>query len=81
MPSTLTTAFEDYFRGYLDDFIISATPLTPIDLMGKTLALGSGTKVQDVNQLLTQFREMQGMMKQMSRGALPKNLSRMMRRG
>ena len=47
----------------------------------RRIALGSGTKVQDVNQLLTQFREMQGMMKQMSRGALPKNLSRMMRRG
>ena len=45
MPSSLTTtSFEDYFRGYLDDFIISATPLAPIDLMGKTLALGSGTK-------------------------------------
>jgi signal recognition particle GTPase len=37
--------------------------------------------VQDVNQLLNQFREMQGMMKQMSRGTLPRNLSRMMRRG
>ena len=47
----------------------------------RRIALGSGTKVQDVNQLLNQFREMQGMMKQMSRGALPKNLARMMRRG
>ena len=47
----------------------------------RRIAAGSGTKVQDVNQLLNQFREMQGMMKQMSRGALPKNLARMMRRG
>ena len=47
----------------------------------RRIAAGSGTKVQDVNQLLNQFREMQGMMKQMSRGTLPKNLARMMRRG
>jgi len=47
----------------------------------RRIALGSGTKVQDVNQLMNQFREMQGMMKQMSRGTLPRNLSRMMRRG
>lgn len=47
----------------------------------RRIAAGSGTKVQDVNQLLNQFREMQGMMKQMSRGGLPKNLARMMRRG
>jgi len=47
----------------------------------RRIATGSGTKVQDVNQLLNQFREMQGMMKQMSRGTLPRNLSRMMRRG
>lgn len=36
--------FEDYFRGYIDDIIISSVPLTPVDLMGKALALGSGTK-------------------------------------
>lgn len=36
--------FEDYFRGYIDDIIISSVPLTPADLMGKALALGSGTK-------------------------------------
>jgi signal recognition particle subunit SRP54 len=47
----------------------------------RRIASGSGTKVQDVNQLLNQFREMQGMMKQVSRGTLPRNLSRMWRRG
>jgi signal recognition particle subunit SRP54 len=47
----------------------------------RRIATGSGTKVQDVNQLLNQFREMQSMMKQMSRGALPKNVARRMRRG
>jgi signal recognition particle subunit SRP54 len=50
----------------------------------KRIAAGSGTKVQDVNQLLTQFREMQGMMKQMGRGGLPGGraaMSRLMQRG
>ncbi len=32
----------------------------------RRIALGSGTSVQDVNQLLSQFRDMQRMMKQMS---------------
>ncbi len=45
----------------------------------RRIAAGSGTKVQDVNQLLNQFREMQGMMKQMSKGTMPKHLARLMR--
>ncbi len=34
----------------------------------RRIAAGSGTSVQDVNALLKQFREMQRMMKQLSRG-------------
>ncbi len=34
----------------------------------RRIAKGSGVTVQEVNQLLNQFRQMQGMMKQMSRG-------------
>ncbi|MBT3362464.1 MAG: signal recognition particle protein [Chloroflexi bacterium] len=48
----------------------------------KRIAAGSGTRTQDVNQLLNQFRQMQKMMKQMSkgRGILPKlgNLKNML---
>lgn len=41
----------------------------------RRIAKGSGTAVHDVNQLLNQFRQMQGMMKQMSRGKLPKGMA------
>src|ERR687885_2698898 len=34
----------------------------------KRIARGSGTSAAEINQLLTQFRQMQGMMKQFSRG-------------
>jgi signal recognition particle subunit SRP54 len=56
----------------------------------RRIAAGSGTTVQDVNQLVKQFREMQKMMKQMGimgrsgkrkkgggRGMIPKGLSDM----
>ena len=33
---------EDFFRGYIDDVIISSMALTPNDLTGKSLGLGSG---------------------------------------
>lgn len=45
----------------------------------RRIAKGSGVTVQEVNQLLNQFRQMQGMMKQVSRGKLPKRMARMMR--
>lgn len=45
----------------------------------RRIASGSGTKVQDVNQLLNQFRDMQSMMKQMSKGSVPKHLAKLMR--
>jgi signal recognition particle subunit SRP54 len=37
----------------------------------RRIAAGSGTDVQQVNQLLTQFRQMQKMLKQMGRGKMP----------
>lgn len=37
----------------------------------RRIARGSGTSVQEINQLLNQFRQMQRMMKQMSRGKGP----------
>jgi signal recognition particle subunit SRP54 len=44
----------------------------------RRIARGSGTSPQEVNQLLNQFRQMQGMMKQIARGKLPKGLSGML---
>src|SRR5919199_1155156 len=41
----------------------------------RRIARGSGTNVQDVNQLIKQFSQMQGMMKQMGRGKIPRNLA------
>jgi signal recognition particle subunit SRP54 len=37
----------------------------------RRIARGSGTTVQDLNQLLSQFRQMQKIMKQMSKGRMP----------
>jgi signal recognition particle subunit SRP54 len=37
----------------------------------RRIARGSGTSVQEVNQLLSQFKQMRKLMKQMSRGGLP----------
>jgi signal recognition particle subunit SRP54 len=43
----------------------------------RRIARGSGTTVQEVNQLLNQFRQMQGMMKQLGRGKMPRTLAGM----
>jgi signal recognition particle subunit SRP54 len=43
----------------------------------RRIAKGSGTSVQEVNQMLNQFRQMQGMMKQMSRGKMPRGMAGM----
>ena len=40
----------------------------------RRIATGSGTQVQDVNQLMRQFQQAQSLMKKMSRGKLPTNL-------
>ena len=44
----------------------------------RRIARGSGTQVQDVNQLLAQFREMQNMMKQLTSGRMGKMMARAM---
>lgn len=41
----------------------------------RRIARGSGTTVQELNQLLSQFRQIQKMMKQMSKGRIPDVLS------
>jgi signal recognition particle subunit SRP54 len=38
----------------------------------RRIAAGSGTSVQEVNQLLKQFRDMQKLMKQFGKGKMPK---------
>ncbi len=43
----------------------------------RRIAQGSGVKLQDINQLLNQFRQMQKLMKMGIRGKLPKNLTGM----
>ncbi|MGI8424978.1 MAG: signal recognition particle protein [Chloroflexota bacterium] len=43
----------------------------------RRIAKGSGTTVQEVNQLLNQFRQMQGMMKQLGRGRMPRGMAGM----
>jgi len=40
----------------------------------RRIARGSGTTVQDINQLLKQFNQMKKMMRQMSRGKLGKGI-------
>jgi signal recognition particle subunit SRP54 len=45
----------------------------------RRIARGSGTSPQEVNQLLNQFRQTQKLMRQMSSGKLPRNLTGMFR--
>ena len=47
----------------------------------RRVARGSGTTAHDINQLLTQFGQMQAMMKQFTKGRMPKHMRRMMGRG
>ncbi len=47
----------------------------------RRIARGSGTTPHDINQLVTQFGQMQALMKQFSRGRLPKHVRRMMAQG
>ena len=37
----------------------------------RRIATGSGTTVQEVNQLLAQFKQMQKLMKRMGKGGMP----------
>jgi signal recognition particle subunit SRP54 len=45
----------------------------------KRIASGSGTSIQDVNQLMRQFQQMQNMMKKLSKGKIPNDLRGLMR--
>ena len=47
----------------------------------RRVARGSGTTPHDINQLLTQFGQMQALMKQFTKGRVPKHLRRMMAEG
>jgi signal recognition particle subunit SRP54 len=73
---------DDAFK-HIEAIIHSMTPLerakpTVIDLKRKTrIAKGSGTKIEQVNQLMKQFDQMSKMMKMMQGGGA-KNLMRMM---
>jgi signal recognition particle subunit SRP54 len=40
----------------------------------RRIATGSGTSVQEINQLLKQFKQMQQMMKKLSRGGIPQGM-------
>lgn len=44
----------------------------------RRVARGSGTSVQEINQLLKQFKQMQKLMKQLSSGKIPPDLGRML---
>ena len=43
----------------------------------RRIAAGAGVQVQDVNRMLNQFEQMQGMMKKMKGGGLMKMMKRM----
>lgn len=45
----------------------------------RRIATGSGTRLEDVNALVKQFREMQRMMKKLGRGGNPNDLMRMLK--
>ena len=47
----------------------------------RRIARGSGTTPHDINQLITQFGQMQALMKQFTKGRVPKHLRRMMSQG
>jgi len=47
----------------------------------RRVARGSGTTPHDINQLLTQFGQMQALMKQFTKGRVPKHVRRMMAQG
>jgi signal recognition particle subunit SRP54 len=45
----------------------------------RRIAAGSGSSVQDVNQLVRQFQQMQQLMRQFSRGGVPRGLGGLLR--
>jgi signal recognition particle subunit SRP54 len=47
----------------------------------RRIARGSGTTPHDINQLINQFTQMQALMKQFTKGRMPKHLRRLMAQG
>jgi signal recognition particle subunit SRP54 len=80
----MAAALDDKQFKRVEAIILSMTAkerLNPVIIDGsrrRRIARGSGTTVHDVNTLLNQFRQMQGMMKQIGRGKLPKGLAGLM---
>ena len=78
-------AFSDGEVSKVEAIIRSMTPQerrSPAIINGsrrRRIALGSGTKPQDINQLLNQFSQAQKMIRQLSRGRGPKNLEQLFR--
>ena len=60
----------------LDDAEGAAQPRNHFGLAPQAHRAGSGTSVQDVNQLLRQYAQMSKMFKQMGKGGLAKNMMR-----
>jgi len=76
----LSDAVDETHLRKVEAIILSMTPVERrhpevLDASRKRrIARGSGTDVQSVNALVKQFRQLQGLMKQMSRGRMPRNL-------
>jgi signal recognition particle subunit SRP54 len=69
----------------VEAIVLSMTPLerhNPNLIDGsrrRRIAAGSGTQIQDINQLLNQFRQMQKLMKMGMKGKMPRNMMQMFR--
>ena len=69
---------KEVWKATQDQASYSSPVLATIDgSRRRRIARGSGTSVQEVNELLNRFKEAQKMMKQMSKMKLPKALLRM----
>lgn len=78
LPDQVKSMMDDNLTTRMEVIICSMTKkerIKPDIIKGsrkRRIAAGSGTKIQDVNRLLKQFYEMQGMMKKMKNGGLSK---------
>jgi len=78
LPDQVKSMMDDNLTTRMEVIICSMTKkerIKPDIIRGsrkRRIAAGSGTKIQDVNRLLKQFYEMQGMMKKMKNGGLSK---------
>ncbi|WP_158367063.1 signal recognition particle protein [Candidatus Williamhamiltonella defendens] len=78
LPDQVKSMMDDNLTTRMEVIICSMTKkerIKPDIIKGsrkRRIAAGSGTKIQDINRLLKQFYEMQGMMKKMKNGGLSK---------